>query len=346
MCMKKRTPHGNRICSLVLVGGLIAGLLTGCAIGPTPEELAAREAAARQQAQEEARIEAERLARLAKAAEIEQAGLAAEAGGKRREAFKQYLASLEMLDRNPPRDVDARIRERIIKVAHRLDPQPVVPEEAERFAARGAYWLRNAASQADFDQAEAEYDKVLRLAPWWGDAYFNLGVIREKAGEAAGAKRAYEYYLLTNPNGEDARMVKTKIAGLEVEAEIQAPWKRFEKSTDWRLRVRGRTLSLVIFHPSDDDIKVGWKPGDIRASAKIDALTAEGESYERTNDPRFIKCFGAQYELPFQARISADRKTLTLRRRVRTFTIATCAIIKAEWEDWVTVTPAPVPAAG
>ena len=339
MCMKKGTPHGKRTCSLILVVGLMAGLLAGCATGPTPEELAAKEAAARQQAQEEARIEAERLARLAKAAEIEQAGLAAEAGGKRREAFKQYLASLEMLDRNPPSDVDARIRERIIKVAHRLDPQPVVPEEAERFAARGAYRLRNAASQADFDQAEAEYDKVVRLAPWWGDAYFNLGVIREKAGDPAGAKRAYEYYLLTNPNGEDARMVKAKIAGLEIEVEIQAPWKRFERANKWGLRVRGRTLSLVILQPSDDEIELGWKPGDIRASAKIDALTAEGESYERTSNPDVIRCDGVQFKLPFQARISADGKTVTLRRRIPTFKIATCATINERWVDWITVTP-------
>src|SRR6266849_4547513 len=62
----------------------------------------------------------------------ETAGLAAEQAGQVREAFDDYLAALQALPDPPPAETDWRLRERIIRVALKLDPPPAVPEEAQQ----------------------------------------------------------------------------------------------------------------------------------------------------------------------------------------------------------------------
>ncbi len=57
-------------------------------------------------------------------ADREAAGLAAEQAGQLREAFDDYVAALQALPESPPADADRRLRERIIKLALRLDPPP------------------------------------------------------------------------------------------------------------------------------------------------------------------------------------------------------------------------------
>ncbi len=92
-------------------------------------------------------------------------GEAAERQGKFREAFTHYVSALGSVTEGTTDD--QRLRESIISVAGQLDPAPAVPEEAKRFVVRGETIFKEAQSDSDYAEAAAEFEKALRLAPWW-----------------------------------------------------------------------------------------------------------------------------------------------------------------------------------
>lgn len=57
-----------------------------------------------------------------------------------------------------------------------MKPAPTVPEEAERSFVKGVAFLKEAKDAADFDLAVAAFRQALLIAPWWSDAYYNLGI--------------------------------------------------------------------------------------------------------------------------------------------------------------------------
>jgi hypothetical protein len=143
----------------------------------------------------------------------ELAGQSAEQAGKLREALVHYVAALRPVDEGSS---DAsRLREKIIAIALKLDPPPAIPEEAQRRMARGTVAIKTAQAPADFEAAAAEFLEARNQAPWWPDAYFNLGVVKEKQGAHGQAISAFQAYLLARPTAEDASAVKTRIYELE-----------------------------------------------------------------------------------------------------------------------------------
>src|SRR5712691_9357229 len=106
-------------------------------------------------------------------ADREAAGLAAEQAGQLREAFDDYVAALQALSDPPPADADLRLRERIIKLALKLDPPPAVPEEAQQRITSGQTASKSAQNPGELKVAVSEFQRALRLAPWLARAYFN-----------------------------------------------------------------------------------------------------------------------------------------------------------------------------
>jgi tetratricopeptide (TPR) repeat protein len=149
----------------------------------------------------------------------EKTGMAAESAGKIQEAFKWYQKALQGLAPDSPGDLGARIRERLINVARRLSPPPSVPDKAIRFLKRGMAIIKTAEAQDDFERAESELSQAVYIAPWWGDAYFNRGLIREKMGHLTEAIYDFKTYLMASPDAMDAANVGDKIITLEVQAE-------------------------------------------------------------------------------------------------------------------------------
>jgi hypothetical protein len=108
----------------------------------------------------------------------------------------------------------------------------------KREMAFGQAATEDAKDEAGFKRAAAEFKKAADKAPGCAAAFFNLGIIQEKAGELAAAKAAYERYLKLAPKADDAAQVEQRIFKLEyrlqraVEAEHQASdWQAF--SGDW-----------------------------------------------------------------------------------------------------------------
>lgn len=129
------------------------------------------------------------------------------------DTMKQYVDDLK---KNPS---DNALREKIIKLAIGMKPGPAIPEAAERNLARGTAFAQKATDSAGYKKAIAEFEAAVNSAPWLALAYYNLGVVQEKAGFYTEAIQSLKFYLMAAPDAKNARDVKNKIYALEVDAE-------------------------------------------------------------------------------------------------------------------------------
>lgn len=132
-------------------------------------------------------------------------------------ARQKLNRDIAALQNNPD---DRGLREQIIQAAIALDPQPAIPEQARRHFVRATTMLRDARNETDAELAAREFREALRLAPWWGDAYFNLGVAAETANRFDEAISAFNLYLITKPSPDDERAAQDKIYGIEAKKEL------------------------------------------------------------------------------------------------------------------------------
>jgi tetratricopeptide (TPR) repeat protein len=135
-----------------------------------------------------------------------------------REQLNQYVADLQQ---NP---TDDALRKKLIMLAATLQPPPAVPEEARRHFVKADTLARGAHAPEDYYAAIYEYREALALAPWWGDAYHDLGIVLESAGRYDDATKEVKFYLLTNPEAKDARAAQDEI--YKIEAKQQEATKR------------------------------------------------------------------------------------------------------------------------
>ena len=152
----------------------------------------------------------------------ESAGDSAVQAGKLYEALQDYEAGLQVLPAEfAPRDVEGRLEEKAIRLALRMNPRPAIPQEAMQHLAYAETAFQEAKGPAELDNAIQELNQALRLAPWWGDAYKNLGLLYEKEQRYADAARNLQLYLLATPNSPDAQSVQMKIYSLQYKAKQQ-----------------------------------------------------------------------------------------------------------------------------
>ena len=116
---------------------------------------------------------------------------------------------------------DKALRERIIKLGAEIKPPPAIPEEANRFLVRGNVFQKEARDASGYELAIGAYRDALRLAPWWGDAYFNLAVALESAGKLDEAIASLRFFLSsTASGGAEAREAQNRIYAIEAKAEM------------------------------------------------------------------------------------------------------------------------------
>jgi tetratricopeptide (TPR) repeat protein len=143
----------------------------------------------------------------------ETAAKAAEQAGKYQVALQQYTAALAKAQEGSADD--QRIREAIIRVAQRMSPRPVIPEEARNRMIRGRAAFKLAKSPADMKDAIDEFRRAVNSAPWLGESYFNLALALEKAENYPEAIRNYKLYLLAEPSQKESASVRDKVVELE-----------------------------------------------------------------------------------------------------------------------------------
>ena len=130
--------------------------------------------------------------------------------------LKQYVADLQ---KNPS---DYALREKIIRHAQGMRQKPAIPEEAERYMARGAAATKGAKTEKDFQDAAAEFEKASLAAPWLPVVYYNLGITQDKAGRYKEAIQSLKLYLLAAPDASDAKAVKNLTYEIEYRQEKAA----------------------------------------------------------------------------------------------------------------------------
>jgi tetratricopeptide (TPR) repeat protein len=97
--------------------------------------------------------------------------------------------------------------------------QQSVSDEAKRHFDRGMVAAEMAKAPEDYRTAIAEFKQAAALAPEWPDAYYNLGLVQEKAGQLQDAAGNLKKYLKLAPNAADGDTVKSLINKLEFKAE-------------------------------------------------------------------------------------------------------------------------------
>ncbi len=116
------------------------------------------------------------------------------------------------------------LRKEIVQFVAAMQPPPAIPEEAIRYFVEGNVFLKAAKNAADYKLAINKYKEALVEAPWWGDAYNNLGIALNAAGRREDAKQALQLYLLTKP--ADAGKARAKIYEIRAQQQLEEEHKR------------------------------------------------------------------------------------------------------------------------
>jgi hypothetical protein len=97
-----------------------------------------------------------------------------------------------------------------------------VPEDARRHFVRGRTAVEMAKSPEDYRAAIEEFERAVKIAPRWADAYYNLGMVQARAGHSREAIASLKRYLELAPNAADAAQVRDEIVALEYRLEREA----------------------------------------------------------------------------------------------------------------------------
>ena len=133
-----------------------------------------------------------------------------------RELLRQLTEQL----RKDPADNCVNPRRFIVKLASGLKPAPAIPEEARRHFIEGSAIVKAGKNPAQQALAAQSFAEALKIAPWWGDAYYNLGVAQELAEKYDEAEQAFNFYLLSNPGETEKREVQDRIYALAAKRKL------------------------------------------------------------------------------------------------------------------------------
>ena len=137
-----------------------------------------------------------------------------------------------------------------------------VPEEAQRYMARGMAAVEMAKTPKDYERAVREFVQAAKLAPNWPDVYFNLGSVQAKAGNYGEAMRYYKRYLELAPNAPDAAKVREEIYKLEYRAEEKLRVEEIERDGRFIAYSNGTVLDTQInlmWAATDNGSDINWQ---------------------------------------------------------------------------------------
>src|SRR2546427_5191903 len=189
-----------------------------------------------------------------------------------REQLQQLTAQLQQTPN------DTALRERIIKLALEITPVPAVPPDAKRpFVMAGTY-QKEAKKPSDFALAIDAYQDALKVAPWWGDAYYNLSVSLESVGRLDEARDALKLYLFTKPN--DAEKAQNRLYALDAKKNIaakQAAEAAAEKAQEDKVAAAKKAEEEKVAHAADEKRQAQQAKRDVITKIKN---VVNGRSYD------------------------------------------------------------------
>ncbi len=139
--------------------------------------------------------------------------------------LQRYVSQINAQSGAPLADPDSH--KELFQYVATMQPPPAIPDEAQRAFVQGNVIMQSAQNADDYKLAIDKYMEALRVAPWLGNAYANLGTALNAAGRQDEAKLALQIYLLTKP--EDAGKAQAKIYEIEARQQLAADRKRREE---------------------------------------------------------------------------------------------------------------------
>ena len=131
---------------------------------------------------------------------------------------EQLQQMVEQLQKTP---TDNALREKIIKLGAEIKPAPAIPEEANRAFVKGNVFQKEAKDASGYDLAISAYREALRLAPWWGDVYYNLAVALESANKFDEAIASIKFFMVSVSGGSaEAREAQNRVYAIEAKSEM------------------------------------------------------------------------------------------------------------------------------
>ena len=117
---------------------------------------------------------------------------------------------------------DNVLREKIVKLAIGIKPVLAIPEEARRSFIIGETMFKQAKTLRPAYEAANAFQTASTLAPWWGEAYWNLAVAQQFIGQYVGAKESLRFYLLTNLSAADRRAAQDRLYAIDADIMLAA----------------------------------------------------------------------------------------------------------------------------
>ena len=118
---------------------------------------------------------------------------------------------------------DDAIRNKIIELVTTLQPPPSIPDEARQHFMKGVVLMQvKNPSRADMEDAIKEFQQSELIAPWWGNAYYNLARAQEAGGFYDDAVSNLNFYLKTKPSDADAQDAQARIYAIQAEKQSAA----------------------------------------------------------------------------------------------------------------------------
>ncbi len=271
--------------------------------------------------------------------------ITSENAGQLREALSHYVAALQSTPDGS--DAEQRLREKIIELAHKLQPPPAIPNKVIQYEGRAEAAVKNAEKSKDYLDAAKEYQKAIRLAPWVGSLYFNLGIVLEKAGKTEEAIKNLKLYLLAVPHAQDARSVKKKIAGLEygiekgisgikkapepVSSDFGGIWRRQHGDgyTDYRIEVNGSNVTGTLLENSWNRFgkdKARWidHPNDFQGTVTGDRMIGTWANKMHV----FKSCPSPTRQEPIQGYLKPNGKEIEISFEYMQWDTAVCKYVR------------------
>lgn len=244
-----RYPDWARVAAWFLV---VVGIALAAGCGPSREEIMAMERARlereeRERQAEEARRKAEEE-KMARLRALEDSGNEAARSGRFGKALDIYREVLGETARYG--EQDQRVRMSLIQVVRAMSPPPPVPDGVMRSMVRGETMVKMGGA-GNFTAAAEEIEDAVMAAPWLADAYYNLGIVQEKAEMYRKARQNFQLCLAAAPQSQNSAAIQAKIYALEVMEEdlqklqsLAGTWKT-SNGVEYKVLLEGRKIRIA-----------------------------------------------------------------------------------------------------
>jgi serine/threonine-protein phosphatase 6 regulatory ankyrin repeat subunit B len=112
-------------------------------------------------------------------------------------------------------------REKAIQLAISLPSLPAIPDDARQLFQQASALIKTS-NPRELGQPIELLREALAIAPWWGNAYYNLSRALELSGQYDEAVKQLNYYLELKPSEADAADARAKIAVIQAEKQAAA----------------------------------------------------------------------------------------------------------------------------